>query len=69
MRSASLLSSFPRSAADMRASSVYRLKVARNLLLRFQLETRDTAPLALCDVNAFAYETVEAHAASAKEPS
>ncbi|MBV8628493.1 MAG: xanthine dehydrogenase small subunit [Paraburkholderia sp.] len=54
---------------DMRASSVYRLKVARNLLLRFQLETRDTAPLALCDVNAFAYEAVEAHAASAKETS
>jgi len=54
---------------DMRASSVYRLKVARNLLLRFHLETRDTAPLALCDVNAFAYEAAEAHAASAKEPS
>ncbi|WP_208625849.1 xanthine dehydrogenase small subunit [Paraburkholderia susongensis] len=41
---------------DMRASSAYRLKVARNLLWRFYLETRDDAPLALCDVNAFAFE-------------
>ncbi len=41
---------------DMRATSAYRLKVARNLLRRFQLETRDAAPLSLCDVNAFAFE-------------
>jgi xanthine dehydrogenase small subunit len=42
--------------SDMRASSAYRLKVARNLLWRFYLETRDEAPLALRDVNAFAFE-------------
>ncbi|HEY3597117.1 MAG TPA: xanthine dehydrogenase small subunit, partial [Paraburkholderia sp.] len=43
---------------DMRASSSYRLKVARNLLWRFHLETRDTAPLSPADVNvdAFAHE-------------
>src|SRR5258706_8092602 len=41
---------------DMRASSAYRLKVARNLLRRFHLETRDAKPLALCDVNAFSFE-------------
>ncbi|MFC0399295.1 xanthine dehydrogenase small subunit [Paraburkholderia rhizosphaerae] len=41
---------------DMRASSAYRLKVARNLLWRFYLETRDEAPLPLVDVSAFAYE-------------
>jgi xanthine dehydrogenase small subunit len=41
---------------DMRATSAYRLKVARNLLRRFQLETRDNAPLALFDVNVFAFE-------------
>ncbi|CAB3765530.1 xanthine dehydrogenase small subunit [Paraburkholderia humisilvae] len=40
---------------DMRASSAYRLKVARNLLWRFQLETRDEAPLPLVDVSAFAF--------------
>jgi xanthine dehydrogenase small subunit len=40
---------------DMRASSAYRLKVARNLLWRFHLETRNDAPLALFDVNAFAF--------------
>ncbi|WP_206002145.1 xanthine dehydrogenase small subunit [Paraburkholderia antibiotica] len=48
---------------DMRASSAYRLKVARNLLWRFHLETRDHAPLALCDVNAFAFEADVAVAA------
>ena len=53
---------------DMRASSAYRLKVARNLLWRFHLETREAAPLALADVNAFAFEDLDAHAASAKEP-
>ncbi|SDQ76932.1 xanthine dehydrogenase small subunit [Paraburkholderia fungorum] len=41
---------------DMRASSAYRLKVARNLLWRFHLETRNDAPLALFDVNAFAFD-------------
>ncbi|WP_250512486.1 xanthine dehydrogenase small subunit [Caballeronia sp. INDeC2] len=40
---------------DMRASSAYRAKVARNVLWRFYLETRPHAPLALADVNAFAY--------------
>jgi xanthine dehydrogenase small subunit len=57
---------------DMRASSAYRLKVARNLLWRFHLETRADAPLALCDVNAFAYAAGVADAAEAavaKEPS
>jgi xanthine dehydrogenase small subunit len=49
---------------DMRASSAYRRKIARNLLWRFYLETRDDAPLALCDVNAFGFE---ADAAFAKE--
>jgi xanthine dehydrogenase small subunit len=40
---------------DMRASSAYRAKVARNVLRRFYLETRRERPLALADVNAFAY--------------
>ncbi|SAK48183.1 FAD-binding molybdopterin dehydrogenase [Caballeronia calidae] len=40
---------------DMRASSAYRAKVARNVLRRFYLETRPDAPLALAEVNAFAY--------------
>jgi len=53
---------------DMRASSAYRLKVARNLLWRFYLETRDDAPLALFDVNVFAFEA-GAPEAIAKEPS
>jgi len=52
---------------DMRASSAYRLKVARNLLWRFHLETRDAHPLALCDVNAFAFEAGAAHDASVQE--
>jgi len=52
---------------DMRATSAYRLKVARNLLWRFHLETRDTNPLALCDVNAFAFEAGAMHAAGAQE--
>jgi xanthine dehydrogenase small subunit len=55
---------------DMRASSAYRLKVARNLLWRFYLETRDAAPLALSEVNAFAFEASGAHdaATTAREP-
>jgi len=52
---------------DLRASSAYRSKVARNLLRRFQLETRDTAPLALFDVNVFAFEADVASAANAQE--
>jgi xanthine dehydrogenase small subunit len=43
------------------------LKVARNLLRRFQLETRDHAPLALFDVNAFAFEAGVADVAPAQE--
>ncbi|CAB3766351.1 xanthine dehydrogenase small subunit [Paraburkholderia solisilvae] len=59
---------------DMRASSAYRMKVARNLLWRFHLETRDHAPLPLVGVSAFAYEApADAHAgpdmgAALKEP-
>lgn len=53
---------------DMRASSAYRLKVARNLLWRFHLETREDAPLALFDVNAFAFEAGTPDAI-VKEPS
>jgi xanthine dehydrogenase small subunit len=49
---------------DMRASSAYRAKVARNLLRRFHLETRGDAPLALAQVNAFAYA---AHASISEE--
>jgi xanthine dehydrogenase small subunit len=41
---------------DWRASSAYRATVARNLLRRFWLETRDEAPLTLFDVDAFAYD-------------
>jgi xanthine dehydrogenase small subunit len=41
---------------DMRASSEYRSKVARNVLWRFFLETREDSPLALRDVNAFAFD-------------
>ena len=41
---------------DMRASSAYRSKVARNVLWRFFLETREDSPLALRDVNAFAFD-------------
>ncbi|MBP0594587.1 xanthine dehydrogenase small subunit [Paraburkholderia sp. LEh10] len=52
---------------DMRASSTYRLKVARNLLWRFHLETRDADPLALCDVNAFAFEAGAGQTTSAQE--
>ncbi len=40
---------------DMRASSDYRMKVARNLLWRFYLETREEAPLTLAEVNAFVF--------------
>ncbi|CAN5259866.1 xanthine dehydrogenase small subunit [soil metagenome] len=40
--------------SDMRASDVYRMNVARNLLRRFWLETRSNAPLAESSVNVFA---------------
>ncbi|PTB20498.1 xanthine dehydrogenase small subunit [Trinickia symbiotica] len=40
---------------DMRASSGYRMKVARNLLWRFYLETREASPLALAQVDVFAF--------------
>ncbi|MDE1183555.1 xanthine dehydrogenase small subunit [Paraburkholderia sp.] len=49
---------------DMRASDAYRLKVARNLLRRFYLETRNDAPLALRDVNAFAFDLADAGGAA-----
>jgi xanthine dehydrogenase small subunit len=41
---------------DMRASNTYRMTVARNLLWRFHLETRDEAPLAASEVEAFSFE-------------
>ncbi|SEJ63269.1 xanthine dehydrogenase small subunit [Paraburkholderia diazotrophica] len=53
---------------DMRASAAYRLKIACNLLWRFHLETRDAAPLALRDVNAFAFDAGASQAAPAQEP-
>ncbi|GAB2910318.1 xanthine dehydrogenase small subunit [Paraburkholderia jirisanensis] len=55
---------------DMRASSTYRLKVARNLLWRFYLETRAEAPLSRIDVSAFEYAaSIDAHAVAVeKEP-
>jgi xanthine dehydrogenase small subunit len=40
--------------SDMRASSVYRMKTAQNLLKRFWFETRADDPLASASVNAFA---------------
>lgn len=40
--------------SDMRATSTYRLAGAQNLLYRFFLETRNDAPLAAHEVNAFA---------------
>jgi xanthine dehydrogenase small subunit len=55
-----------RPLTDMRATAAYRQKVARNLLWRCWLETRDDAPLALCDVNVFAFASeVEAMGESA----
>jgi xanthine dehydrogenase small subunit len=38
----------------MRASAAYRMRTAKNLLRRFWLETRQDAPLAEEQVNAFA---------------
>ena len=40
--------------SDMRASSAYRMTTAQNLLRRFWFETRQDAPLATSQVNAFA---------------
>jgi len=54
--------------SDLRASAAYRAKVARNLLWRCWLETRDDAPLALCDVDAFAF-AAEDETASAGDAS
>ncbi|MFZ6720031.1 xanthine dehydrogenase small subunit [Undibacterium sp. Ji49W] len=42
---------------DMRASNTYRMQTAQNLLRRFWLETRPTAPLTLQAVNVFASVT------------
>ncbi|WP_323118487.1 xanthine dehydrogenase small subunit [Burkholderia alba] len=50
---------------DLRASAAYRTRVARNLLWRFHLETRDAAPLALAELNVFAHAAV---AANDREP-
>ena len=46
---------------DLRASSRYRSTVARNLLQRFWLETREHEPLALAEVDAFAFGDTHAH--------
>ncbi|RDU95662.1 xanthine dehydrogenase small subunit [Trinickia dinghuensis] len=46
---------------DLRASSRYRSMVARNLLLRFWLETREHEPLALAEVDAFAFDDAHTH--------
>ncbi len=40
--------------SDMRASGEYRMKAAQNLLKRYWFETRQDAPLATTEVNAFA---------------
>ena len=40
--------------SDMRASAAYRMRTAKNLLRRFWLETRQDAPLAEEQVNAYA---------------
>ena len=40
--------------SDMRASGEYRMKAAQNLLKRYWFETRQDAPLAATEVNAFA---------------
>ncbi|MCC6069773.1 xanthine dehydrogenase small subunit [Massilia sp. GCM10020059] len=40
--------------SDMRASGEYRMKAAQNLLKRYWFETRQDAPLAAAEVNAFA---------------
>jgi len=40
--------------SDMRASNLYRMTTAKNLLRRFWLETRADAPLTSAQVNAFA---------------
>ncbi|RKP50693.1 xanthine dehydrogenase small subunit [Trinickia fusca] len=41
---------------DLRATSRYRTRIARNLLLRFYLETREQAPLSGGEVDAFAFD-------------
>lgn len=47
---------------DMRASGGYRMKVARNLLWRFHLETRDENPLAQAELDAFSFDDAGAGA-------
>ncbi|MBB3118316.1 xanthine dehydrogenase small subunit [Pseudoduganella violacea] len=41
--------------SDMRASALYRMRTAQNLLRRFWLETRPEQPLPAAAINAFAY--------------
>lgn len=43
--------------SDMRASGSYRMTTAQNLLRRFWLETRSTAPLQRSELNAYACRT------------
>ncbi|GLU30313.1 xanthine dehydrogenase small subunit [Trinickia caryophylli] len=50
---------------DMRATSRYRMTVARNLLRRFYLETREDAPLGATELDVFAFG--QAHAPCARE--
>ena len=40
--------------SDMRASNTYRMTTAQNLLRRFWLETRHSAPLRRASLNAYA---------------
>jgi xanthine dehydrogenase small subunit len=54
--------------SDMRASSAYRLKTARNVIRRFWLETRDDAPLSLAEVSAFAFDPSQAGASGNNTP-
>ncbi|MGN6231583.1 MAG: xanthine dehydrogenase small subunit [Trinickia sp.] len=53
---------------DLRASSGYRSTVARNLLLRFWLETREHAPLALAEVDAFAFSDAQTQTQAQEAP-
>lgn len=67
-RAMDALASDYRPLTDLRASSGYRSAVARNLLLRFWLETREHAPLALAEVDAFACAFDDAHARGQEAP-
>ena len=46
---------------DVRSTGDYRRTVAMNLLRRFWLETREDAPLALAEVDAFAFDDAYTH--------